>query len=447
MQKILFSKLFIISVLAIGLFIPLSWLQDVIQERKVFREEARSSIAQSWSEAQIFTGPVLVMPYVSYVRNSVYDPRTGKTTWKTQRQNGVRYALPDRLAIQSTVQTEERYRGIHKVPVYTTSLTVTGHFKPTSKERWVEDEKIRWKDAYIAVGVTDSRGIQQPVTLLWNSQTKAFRPGVETVLLKQGMHAPVGELHAGKEYPFVLRMNLRGMEHLKFTPLGKETQVTMQSPWPHPSFVGRFLPESRDLGKSGFQAKWLTNDFSTNISALFNKCVAGDCLPLQMMNFGASFYDAVDVYQQTERSLKYDFLFIGLTFIAFFLFEVLKRLPIHPIQYGLVGVALAMFYLLLLALSEHIAFVMAYVTAGTACVLLLGIYLSYVMQSIWRGVGFASMLTLLYGVLYVLIRAEDTSLLLGSAFLFGLLTFVMMLTRKVDWYALGDHVFPIKKAE
>jgi inner membrane protein len=195
----------------------------------------------------------------------------------------------------------------------------------------------------------------------------------------------------------------------------------------------------RSVAETGFSARWQTSYFSTNFSEYFYSCVrSNECDQYQQRQFGVSLIDPVNQYVKSDRAIKYALLFIALTFASFFLFEVLKRLQVHPVQYGLVGIALAFFYLLLLSLAEHIGFALAYVLSSVACVLLIGFYVSHVLQSIWRGIGFTAGLSFLYALLYGLLSAEDYALLMGSLLLFVLLGVFMMLTRKVDWYALGN---------
>ena len=189
---------------------------------------------------------------------------------------------------------------------------------------------------------------------------------------------------------------------------------------------------------TGFSATWSTTRLATNMLHQLSVALRGDRSLDTLL--GVRFVDPADGYAQTDRAIKYGLLFIGLTFAAFFLFEVLKRLAIHPLQYGLTGAALVLFYLLLLSLSEHLDFGIAYAIATAGCVALLGYYLVYVLGSVARGVSFGALLTAVFGILYVLISLEDHALLAGSVTLFGCLALVMVLTRKVDWYQLGDAV-------
>jgi inner membrane protein len=214
--------------------------------------------------------------------------------------------------------------------------------------------------------------------------------------------------------------------------------VRLTSDWPHPHFAADYLPVKRTIDASGFNAEWRTTWFATNLEAAMQRCVGrSDCAEFNARRLGVSFIDPVNQYSKIERAIKYAVLFIALTFAGFFLFEVLRRLAVHPVQYGLVGAALALFYLLLLSLAEHVGFEIAYLVSSTACVGLLGYYISHVLHSAWRGAGFGGALAALYGLLYGLLRAEDYALLMGALLLFGVLALVMVLTRHVNWSALG----------
>jgi inner membrane protein len=238
---------------------------------------------------------------------------------------------------------------------------------------------------------------------------------------------------------YAFDLSLQGTGQLHVLPMGRSTTVSMAANWPHPSFDGNYLPSSRKVDAGGFSARWQTSFFSTNLEDALTQCVVNEqCNDFNGRAFGVSFVDPVDQYLKSERAIKYALLFIALTFAGFFLFEVLKGLSVHPIQYGLVGVALAFFYLLLLSLSEHLGFAKAYALSAGGCVLLIGFYLCHVLHSVFRGMGFALGLALLYGMLYGLLTAEDYALLMGSLLLFGLLGVFMVLTRRLDWYRVGQ---------
>jgi inner membrane protein len=258
--------------------------------------------------------------------------------------------------------------------------------------------------------------------------------------LGNGVHARLLDWNAeaAGRLDFDFTLALQGTGRLDFTPIGRESQVGIEADWPHPSFVGNYLPVDRDVSSSGFSARWQTSFFSTNMQEAVLDClVRSACDAFSRRQFGVNLIDPVDHYLQSERTIKYALLFIVLTFAAFFLFGVLRQLEVHPMQYGLIGLALALFYLLLLSLSEHIGFGPAYSVAATACLTLIGFYLCHVLQGMRRGLGFTLALAALYGVLFVIVSAEDYALLMGSILLFGLLATVMVLTRKLDWHSVG----------
>jgi inner membrane protein len=223
-------------------------------------------------------------------------------------------------------------------------------------------------------------------------------------------------------------------------PVGRESRVHLTSDWPHPSFIGEFLPVKREISSAGFDASWQTSFFATNMEDVLSRCAdaKSGCDALVQDHFGVSFIDPVDQYLKSERAAKYAFLFIGLTFAGFFLTEVLRRVSVHPIQYGLVGLALAMFFLLLLSLSEHMGFGLAYLVAAAACVGLISYYVRYVLGSLGQGMAFGAALASLYALLYGILSSEDYALLMGSLLVFGLLAMVMVLTRRVSWSNLGE---------
>jgi inner membrane protein len=237
------------------------------------------------------------------------------------------------------------------------------------------------------------------------------------------------------DYEFSLE--LAGAEALAIAPLGRDNTVAMRADWPHPSFQGVYLPAKHALGADGFSATWQVSRYAAQGGERLAACERGRaCAALLAQELGVSFIEPAGIYLRLERASKYGFLFIGLTFAAFILFELFRRLPIHPVQYTLVGLALAMFFLLLTALSEHIDFAAAYGAATLACVGLISVYLVRVLKSARLGLAFGAALSALYAMLYALLRAEDYSLLGGALLLFSLLAVAMLATRKVDWYEL-----------
>jgi len=427
-QKTLLYKILTVAGLCLALLVMLSSVKDIIYERSSTKEKVEQDISESWSGPQTITGPILVIPYL-------------KKEYTTIRY---KYFLPDILNIKSDITREERHRGIYKVPVYLSKTHMGGQFDLSELE---ENQEIKWQDPYIVLGVSDIRGIKRSVEVQLNGEPYALKPGTKTNNIPQGLHVPFSvDTLKNKILNFELKLDLNGLKTFSVLPVGKYTKVDFSSPWPNPSFQGRYLPKSYDVSENGFTATWETSYFATNMKQLFEDCfTASSCQKFHDNAFGVTLHQGVDVYAQVNRSTKYAILFIGLTFVVFFLFEVLKDLRIHAIQYGLVGVALVLFYLLLMSLSEHIAFVWAYLIASLACIGLLSFYVTFVLKSIARGLVFGSMISGLYGALYLLIQAEDYALLLGAGFLFAVLAFIMVLTRHVDWAQMGQKADAVKE--
>jgi inner membrane protein len=339
------------------------------------------------------------------------------------------------------VVTEERARGIYKALLYRSDNQISGAFKlPARLGLGDELGLYQFGQPFLSVGISDIRGISNDLQLRFNGATLGFEPGSAEERFGAGVHAPLPVLDAqgGQVLEFAFDLKLQGTKQLSITPVGRDSRVELTSGWPHPSFVGEYLPTSREVSAKGFKALWQTSFFATNLEEALTDCVRGDsCKALTARNFGVSFVDPVDQYLKTERAIKYALLFIGLTFAVFFLFEVLKRMAVHPVQYALVGMSLALFYLLLLSLSEHLSFALAYGISALACVALIGFYVSHVLHSALRGGLFGLLLAALYGLLFALLNAEDYALLMGSILVFGVLTGVMVLTRKLDWYSVG----------
>lgn len=443
MSKRFALKVGLISFLMLMLMIPLTMIEGVVGERSSYRDEARQSIAHSWTGAQKLLGPVLVVPYEEKYLESVWDENLKKYRREPRTRSEKLYVLPQTLEVDGNVVSEERKRGLYAIPVYTAALNLKGHF---DNSRVVERQKsasgeIRWKSAYVALLVSDLRGVVAQPVLNWNSESAHFASGAR-IASGQGMNAEVGVLSATApaQYSFQLSLELHGMETLEFAPVGDSTRVSLHSDWPHPSFIGRYLPAERHISANEFGADWKISSFSSDMSGLARDCETGLCAGFEANTFGVSLMNSVDIYQQTQRSVKYALLFIALSFVAFFLFEVMKNLRLHAMQYLLVGMVLTVFYLLLISLSEHIAFGWAYLIAASASTSLLGAYLSAILKSVMRSALFSGAFAILYGMLYLILLSEDNALLMGSILIFGTLALVMLVTRHVDWYRVSDQI-------
>ena len=442
MNRSLALKLGAIALLILLLLIPLLMIDGVIDERQQLRDGVLEDIARSSSYSQQLSGPVMVVPYRKVIHNWKINDKTNQRYDDPHEERGRLYFLPERFELDGQVQTELRARGIYEARLFHADNRIDGHFSLPAQLGIKEDfTDYRFDAPFLAVGISDIRGIENALKLEFEGQRLDFVPGTQVGWLGEGVRVtlPVLDTSQNTELAFAFDMRLQGTGSLQVLPVGKTSSVSLSANWPHPSFIGNFLPAKREINDQGFNADWQTTFFSTNLQDAMSRCVAGnDCAAFNGRSFGVSFIDPVDQYLKSDRAIKYALLFIVLTFAGFFLFEVLKRLAVHPVQYALVGVALAFFYLLLLSLSEHIGFALAYLLSASGCVLLIGFYVCHVLHSVRHGLSFSAGLAALYGLLYGLLSAEDYALLMGSLLLFGLLGVFMVLTRNLDWYGIGQ---------
>ena len=447
MQRALTLKISAIFFITLAMLIPLSLIQGKISERDYYRIDATNSVAESWTGSQTIMTPILIIPY-TYLERSEINTNSG---WRSNQTSVSAYKLIPAQAIQisGSIATETLMRGIYKIPVYESDLTFRGQFSRKSLEEvFAELDKLEMTESSIepilAIHIADSRGIQNLPALNWGGQSIDFEPGAELPELPEGIHAPLPKLDLNsfteRDLEFNLSLSLKGMENLSFIPAGDQVDIALQSVWPHPEFVGSFLPVAREIGEHGFSANWQVTQFASNIRDKLRRCETRDCSALYDLGLGVNLIDSVDVYLKSERSVKYGILFIGLSFISFFLFENLKKIRIHPIQYGLVGLSIATFYLLLISLSEHISFGLSYLIATLACVTIIFSYLKFVLAGIKNSIWFSCALSVLYTILYIIIQAEDFALLMGAVLVFGMLSIVMMVTRNIDWYQIGNQL-------
>ena len=450
MQKTLLFKILAIIVLTVLICIPLGIVSHTITERAQFREQAVASIAADSVREQTITGPILVIRYTDDYDEVVktVDGDTTKSEIMARSVERSHLVFPNELGIDTSIKTDRRYRGIHQVLVYGGKHFIAGDFVlPSMNElpRASLKSTLRLGQASIALGIGDVRGIRNIPKIDWAGNVVEFEQGTGLTSLAGGLHAnlPLMALAAPARVKFSFVLGLDGIERQHFVPVGKSNKISVKSDWPHPQFSGDFLPSpsERTINDSGFSATWNISSLSTMAQKQLRAAEESVTAPAgaRAANdmFSVGFIEPVNVYSLAERATKYGLLFVVLTFAAFFVFEILKRLPIHPVQYLLVGLALVLFFLLLVSLSEHIAFAWAYLFASVGCIVLIGFYLSFVLHNWYRGMGFGAALTLLYGALYGLLMSENNALVLGSILLFTVLAAVMVATRKVDWYQIG----------
>lgn len=421
-------KIAVISFLVLLLLIPTIILQELIREREQTRNQAVAEVSAKWGGEQVLGGPVLSVPYRTVVNDA-----------KGNAQVSTAYAhfLPDDLQFDGDIRPQERSRGIFKVILYNTRLTIRGRFrKPSLTTLGVAPDAIQWEKAFLSLGITDMKGIRDGLRCRVNGRVVAAEPGIPTDdVLPSGITMPV-PLDADT-YAFEGTLVLNGSTQLSFLPLGKETTVRLRSPWVTPGFTGAFLPDRRTLSAQGFVASWKVLQFNRNFpqQGLGNFLSrAGRQARIEPSAFGVKLLLPVDEYQKTMRSAKYGILFVILTFGAFFFVEILARRRIHPIQYLLVGLAVCLFYLLLLSISEYLPFDAAYLIGAVLILALITGYVRYVFQSRRLTGLFSLTLAVFYAFFYSLLQLDDYSLLLGSVGLLLLLAVTMYLTRHVNWY-------------
>lgn len=418
-------RLLVIAGLVMTLLIPVEMIKGVIHEREQRREEVIKEVSSKWGQEQSIAGPILTVPYTAYSTDE-------KGNIKATLDHA--HLLPESLTITGLVKPENRYRGIYQVVLYNAELQMAADFKTEGiRELGIAEKDIHWDKASISLGVPDLRGVKESNQFVWNNEKIAVNSGIAApAVMESGVSAPVPVSPRLGRYSFQMRLNLNGSGQINFIPLGKVTTVNLTSPWKTPSFSGVFLPDERTVNEQGFSATWKILNLNRNYP---QQWTGRSCKVLESA-FGAKFFWPVDQYQKSMRSVKYAVLFIVLTLTAFFLTEVTNRTRVHPIQYLLIGFAICLFYLLLLSISEHTSFDLAYPLSAVASTLLVAGYSKGILKSARIAATIGALMSFLYGFLYVTLQMEDFALLIGSVGLFVVLGTVMYLTRKINWYAV-----------
>jgi inner membrane protein len=427
MNKILLQKVLAISALACVILIALYMVSGVVDDRQKYRDDAVKSIEGSYAGPQILIGPVLVRPYTQTIETTETNDKGIKKT-SVRKEELTATSFPRELNMHGAMLPSERRHGLYRVEVYELQGQLKGHFDIVDPQT---EGTVVWGEPYLALSVTDVRGIVGRPKVLVNGIEETMLQGAPaTTGWQPNLRVPIRGISALKGHvDFAVDLNLAGTETLGMAPVGDTNLLEIRSDWRSPLFGGQFLPRTRDVANTGFHAVW---EVSSLASATQVQLEANPVKTIDLMS--VSLTTLLDPYSLSKRAIKYGILFVVLTFGGFFIFELMKQLPIHPIQYLLVGFGLAIFFLLLVSFSEHMAFGFAYLIASIGCIGLLTFYLSFVLRSTARGIGFGAMLTSFYAAIYGLLISEDNALILGSLMLFFLLAGVMVLTRKVDWY-------------
>jgi inner membrane protein len=423
------AKVLGIGVLALLMTIPLLQVSGLVRERQQLRQQAIAQIAQGWGGDQLLGGPVLVVPTMRQVSAGDNQPY--------QLHAGSESMLADSLTMDVAMAVQTRSYGIYSAPVFVATVKLDARFNAQDLAQLQHDSNAAWQadKAELRLPIGDLRGLQEVTDLRINGKPAHFDSSTARLGSWPNVVVPIDlAALAGQPVEVQIGFKLAGTEALHLLPLARSTAVNMRAPWQDPSFVGAALPLEHQLDANGFSARWHLLDLNRSYGQHWTDADNMQAA-LKASTFGVQLYQPVDVYQRNVRAGKYGLLFIAMTFVAFFLFEVLKRLRVHPVQYLLVGAALATFYVVLLALSEQIGFGLAYALAAAALVLIVGGYSMAVLHARRAGALLGGVLALIYAMLYGLIAAEQYALLIGALVLLAMVALMMYLTRRIDWYA------------
>ncbi len=443
----LFAKAVSLAAVVVVLLIALARVGFLVDERRAYQHQAEASVSQSLADPQVMLGPFVRRQCVE--QWDVISQKDGARLVQTQERRFALTAVPARLAVSGELTMQPRFRGLFKVNTYTGRLAITADWPQATAMSAVREQassRLKCDAPTLSLAMADARGIRSAALTL-NGAARALEAGTRHDRNPNGFHAPLtGEWQESEQAlpPLSARLELDivGTGQWALVPAAGQTEVALRADWPHPSFGGRFLPAEHRVEARNFNATWRVSGLATDAAVALaqgkslcgsaNQAGAHGCLD----TLSVAFIDPVNVYVLSDRAIKYGLLFIVLTLSAVALMEAVAARPVHPVQYLLVGAALVVFFMLLLSLSEHIAFAQAYAIAAAACVTLLGYYAAHMLGHWRRGAMFGGGTAVLYGAMYALLQLEQTALVIGSLLLFAALALVMIVTRRVDWYAL-----------
>jgi inner membrane protein len=423
-------KAIVIGILMLMMLIHIAMIINLIEERERVSKSVTDEISSKWGYEQTITGPIIAVPY----KYNMMDNNILKEI------QAYAYFLPEELNIEANVTPEIRYRSIYKVVVYQSDIKASGKFShPDFSKLNRTAISIDWENAFAFVGIFDVRGIRNDIVFNWNGNRKEATPGIGgSNLVNSGVtiKIPFSTVYdKDVSYTFDFNLTLNGTSGLYFIPVGKTTKTSVTSSWLSPSFDGAFLPDQRNMTPEGFTAQWSVYNFNRN----FPQAWTDNEYKVSSSEFGVNLLLPVDHYQKSMRSAKYAIMFIALTFMVFFLVEIISRKKIHPLQYLLVSIGLILFYSLLLAFSEQMNFNLSYLLSASAIVTLITAYSHSIFKNIKKTALMGTFLVVLYIFLYTVLQLEDMALMIGSIGLFIALAIVMYVSRKVDWYRQNDE--------
>lgn len=437
------ARMLMIGLLIVVLLIPLSLVKSLINERMGRQLEVVNEINKKWGKEVLFYGPILKVPYKTYIIKNIYNKATKQNSEESIENIKYAYFFPKNLNVKSVINPEEKKRGIYKTAVYKSSIAISGSFvKPDFSELDIKPDDIIWGKSKLIIKTSNLKGVNSLVELKLNNSTYSFSSKRDTYnstksYTKQvklhkleSKYLKLEDVPLKKEMNFSLDMNINGSKQIRFIPVGKETTIEINSDWKTANFLGEYLPyNSNKITDTGFNAKWKVLEINRPYPQQFFKGLPN----LKEFAFGVNFMIPVDEYQQSERSAKYGFLVIGLTFLVFFLIQTMSKISIHTFQYLMIGIALIMFYTLLISISEHSSFFKAYLIAGLSVVTLITAYSKSILKNIKFPLFIGTSLVVLYAFIYIIIQLENYALLVGSVGLFIILASVMYASRKIDW--------------
>jgi len=435
-KKSISLKLFVIGFLVLILLIPAGMIRNLIRERESLMQQVTEEVTSKWGNEQTLAGPFMVIPYHTMIED---DNEIVKV-------KNYLHVLPESLVINGKMHPEERYRGIYKVIVYNSGLNFSGSFVfPNFSEIDINENDILWDEVVVNAGIPDMRGINHQIVFQLGESEFIAQPGIKySNLIQSGINFNVGDIY-NKNLDFQFNIDLNGGKGLYFYPLGKTTKATLSSSWESPSFTGAFLPDDRNVDNTGFTADWKILQLNRNYPQAWKNSEYN----FNGSEFGVELIVPVNHYQKTMRSVKYAIMFIILTFLTFFFIELLKKKPVHPVQYLLVGISLIVFYSLLLSLTEHISFLWSYIIAASTIFILITFYAYSILKNIKTTAILSSILIIIYMFLYTLLQLMDYALLMGNIGLVIILAVIMYFSRKVNWYKeeLPDSPTPLRQVE
>ena len=431
------ARMLMVGALILVLLIPLTYVNILISERAYRQQDVVNDINKKWGNEVMLYGPILKLPYKTYSETSTFNEKTKTYLKETKTHLNYAYIFPEELDIDASVKSKTLYLGNFESAVFTSEMEMNGTYTtPSLKTKGIKDDDIIWNKATMLFKTTNLKGIKNEMTISLNGESYEFETNFNdnssSNHLDELETAFLSEALLTDNFKFNMKVTYDGSEQIQAIPVGRTTTMKMTSNWADPGFIGNYSPddETRSISKDGFKVDWKVLSINRAFSQLYLNKIPN----LNQFAFGTKFVVLVDEYQKSERSAKYGFLVIGLTFLVFFLIQTMSKIHIHPFQYLMIGLALVMFYTLLVSISEHSNFLKAYLIAGISVVLLITLY----SKSILRNFKFSALiglsLTALYSFIYVIIQLENYALLVGSIGLFLILATVMFVSRKIDWH-------------